>query len=288
MRSFFNLLNLLCVVCLCSCKSSLSPLNIPSNIDDNNAQIDQSHINRLKKTNSIWSNNNTKKDFFFKRNSFHVGDIIKITVKMSDSADFSLHDKFDSKSDLKLDSNSSVPLFNYLIKLFDKNIDFKVGNNISLFSHGNKKKDFSYSNKRKEDAKFEVTSMVRHILPNGNFVISGLQEMILNKKKKSIFIVGIVSPNDISENNKIDYSAISEVRIKYGNDINQNSVFMSYLNQLNVQPNIKKNISSKILNDDKKNIKKNISSKDDDKKGIALLYLVTFVILFSPIMSFCI
>ena len=54
------------------------------------------------------------------------------------------------------------------------------------------------------------------MLPNGNLVIKGSQEVRVNFELRQLTIAGIVRPTDVSRDNIVAYDRIAEARISYG------------------------------------------------------------------------
>ena len=74
----------------------------------------------------------------------------------------------------------------------------------------------SGSTEREEEVRMRLAATVTQILPNGNMVIQGRQEVRVNFEKRILELAGVIRPEDITTDNSISYDKIAEARISYG------------------------------------------------------------------------
>ena len=67
-----------------------------------------------------------------------------------------------------------------------------------------------------DSIQFKIACYVVQMLPNGNMVIQGRQEIRLVNELREITIMGIVRREDITSSNTIHSNKIAEMRISYG------------------------------------------------------------------------
>ena len=158
--------------------------------------------------NSLWRNGS--RAFFKDQRAARIGDILTVNVSFTDNANVSNETKRDRTS--KEDANVSD--FAGSKTLTGNAAKFLPGKILSTDSTS--KYDGSGSVDRKENLSTKVAAVVTQVLPNGNLVVEGKQEIRVNYEMRELIVAGIVRPEDIQSDNTIDSSKIAQARIAYG------------------------------------------------------------------------
>ncbi|HEX5508630.1 MAG TPA: flagellar basal body L-ring protein FlgH [Pseudolabrys sp.] len=157
--------------------------------------------------NSLWRNGS--RAFFKDQRAHQIGDLLTVKVNFTDQANISNETQRTrtNKEDTGVDNFlglAKVPIFNTVIP----------GRIVTEDSSS--ATDGKGTVTRQEALTTNVAAVVTQVLPNGNLVIEGKQEIRVNFEVRELIVAGIVRPEDIESDNTIDSSKIAEARISYG------------------------------------------------------------------------
>jgi flagellar L-ring protein precursor FlgH len=158
--------------------------------------------------NSTWRDSGA--DLFRDARAFRIGDVVTVKVQIKDKA--SLDNSLNRSRDASVGLTSAL--------------DYAFGFGSSAGTSGSGKLDGNLDRTTSTDSKgaiarsesidLLVAAVVSEVLPNGNLVISGTQEVRVNYEIRVLSVAGVIRPRDISTDNAISYDKIAEARVSYG------------------------------------------------------------------------
>jgi flagellar L-ring protein precursor FlgH len=156
--------------------------------------------------NSLWRNGS--RSFFKDQRAHQIGDLLTVTVNITDQANFAN----ETQRSRIVTEDSGITAF--------------LGSNLLtgktalpgrlLTADANSSSDGKGLIQRQESLQTNIAAVVTQLLPNGNLVVEGKQEVRVNFEKRELIVAGIVRPEDIQSDNTIDSSKIAQARIAYG------------------------------------------------------------------------
>ncbi len=160
--------------------------------------------------NSLWRVG--ARTFFNDQRARQVGDILTVAVSIDDSAQTS-----NSASGTRTNSYSAATpnVFGFessLGKVFPAGYDPTK----ALGASGSASNSGTGTIKRAEKINVTIAAIVTGVLPNGNLVIQGTQEVRTDREVRVLTVSGIARPEDIASDNTIKHTQLAEARISYG------------------------------------------------------------------------
>jgi flagellar L-ring protein precursor FlgH len=160
---------------------------------------------------SLWNDRQSR--LFTDPRALSPGDILTVKIRINDRA------RFKNESDRSRTTSRSLGLSgefgwgaehkNYSGSgSGDASATGQIGSKTSTAGAG--------ATERSENLDLLVAAVVTDVLPNGNLMIRGSQEVRVNAELRVLTIAGIVRPSDIGAENTIPYDRIAEARISYG------------------------------------------------------------------------
>lgn len=217
-----SVLALLPALLLCGCASVSSsvketlngpkqaPMGYPSGLMPlDQAVLTATPTSAPASANSLWRNG--ARSFFHDQRARSVGDILTVQITIADNASVSNETNRTRTSS----TASGVPHFFGLESSLGKILPNADPANL-IGMTGSNASDGKGVITRSESINLTVAAVVTSVLPNGNMIIQGRQEVTTNNELRELTVAGIVRPEDISSTNTIKHTQIAEARINYG------------------------------------------------------------------------
>jgi flagellar L-ring protein precursor FlgH len=158
--------------------------------------------------NSLWRNGS--RSFFKDQRARQIGDLLTVTVNITDQANFA------NETQRSRTATEDVGITAFLgSSLFGQRAQSVLPGRF-LTADSTSGTDGKGSIVRQETLQTNVAAIITQVLPNGNMVVEGRQEIRVNYEKRELIVAGIVRPEDIQSDNTIDSSKIAQARIAYG------------------------------------------------------------------------
>jgi flagellar L-ring protein FlgH len=158
--------------------------------------------------NSLWRNGS--RAFFNDQRAHIVGDILTVKVNINDTA------QFQDQTQLSRTTTEDTEITNFIGANTFKGAANAVLPGSVLTASGNSQMNGQGNINRNDQLVTNVAAVVTQLLPNGNMVIEGKQEVRLNNEIRELIVAGVVRPEDIQSDNTIELPKIAEARLAYG------------------------------------------------------------------------
>jgi len=156
--------------------------------------------------NSLWQAG--AKSFFRDPRASQVGDVITVNITVADTARMQNSTARSRANTDNANLGSFFGLETQLPTSMDPSSLVAMGSDMSNAGNG--------SINRSESINLTLAALVAQVLPNGNFVIDGRQQVRVNHELRDLKVTGIVRAEDITQDNTVNLAQIAEARISYG------------------------------------------------------------------------
>ncbi|MFW2343603.1 flagellar basal body L-ring protein FlgH [Brevundimonas sp.] len=188
----------------------LAPIGYPAALVPVQQQYLPAPESRPASANSLWRTG--ARTFFGDQRARYVGDIVTVRIDIDDSAQTQNSTERSRTNDASGGVTNFFGLENSIGRAFPGGFD--PANMVGVEGQANASGSGSVS--RSERVSLTIAAVVTDVLPNGNLIIQGRQEVRTNREVRELTVAGIVRPQDISSANSIDHTQIAEARISYG------------------------------------------------------------------------
>ncbi|ETO91284.1 MAG: flagellar L-ring protein [Candidatus Xenolissoclinum pacificiensis L6] len=169
---------------------------------------DDEHAFRIQQSsNSLWNENS--KMLFQNVRANKLGDIVTVKISINDQA------KLDNK--MEKDRGHLEQVNAPILGKIPSNLLGTRSEPVNIINMQGNTSNFGEGKiERKDRVDMHVAATVTKVLPSGNLVIQGTQEIKVNYEIRTIMIKGVIRSEDIDLDNSIEYTKIADLRVDYG------------------------------------------------------------------------
>ena len=163
-----------------------------------------------RQANSLWRPGS--RAFLKDQRASEIGDILTVIIEIEDEASIS---NTTQRTRTAAEDSSASALLGYEQSL-DAILPEAVNPSSLIDLDSTSNSQGSGSVNRDEEINLRIAALVTQVLPNGNLVIAGRQEVRVNYEVRELQVAGMIRPEDITTTNTVQYDQIAEARIAYG------------------------------------------------------------------------
>lgn len=160
--------------------------------------------------NSLWQAGT--RAFFKDQRAAQIGDILTVIIDISEQAKLA-NETVRTRVNAETANASHIAGFETQLQ---KILPHAADPTQLLAAGSNSSVDGTGKITRTDQVNVHVAMLVTQVLPNGNLVVIGHQEMRVNYEIRDLQITGVIRPQDISSTNTISLDKIAEARVSYG------------------------------------------------------------------------
>jgi flagellar L-ring protein precursor FlgH len=161
-------------------------------------------------SNSLWRQGSLA--FFKDQRAARVGDLVTVRVKFTDQAQINNQTSRTRTNAENMGMGGMFGLETELTKVLPEGTKADA----LVKTDSNSKSEGAGTIRRSEQLVTNVAAIVTQVLPNGNLVVEGKQEIRVNFEVRELIVAGVVRPEDIEADNTVDSTKIAQARIAYG------------------------------------------------------------------------
>jgi flagellar L-ring protein precursor FlgH len=160
--------------------------------------------------NSLWRQGS--RTFLRDQRAASPGDLVTVLVSIQDQAQLTNETEREREGSSTFGMPRMLGLESALTSILPNTIDparlVQANGEHSALGSG--------SIRRNETVQLRVAATVVQVLPNGNLVVTGRQQVRVNSELRELTVGGIIRPQDIGSDNTVRHDRLAEARIAYG------------------------------------------------------------------------
>ncbi|WP_376091966.1 flagellar basal body L-ring protein FlgH [Roseomonas sp. CCTCC AB2023176] len=165
---------------------------------------------RTLSANSLWRPGS--RTFLRDQRAASVGDLVTVLVSIRDQAELQNTTERSRDNSEQLGIPRILGLDSSYARFFPQGFDPSR----MLQANSQNSSNGAGTIKRNEAVTMRVAATVTQVLPNGNLVVAGRQQVRVNFEMRDLQLAGIIRPQDIGSDNTVQHDRLAEARITYG------------------------------------------------------------------------